>query len=237
MRHGPRRIASFGGRTADRVAYRYWPGAVALRRLRPQRRSPPAAKLAGHVGRCPIWNTWKDLLPTRISVAARFIAPASAMTKAPARHTWLRRYRRGSAFPSDSAAAAGPALRPRGATTPARRGCCPVRGIRRSGRTWGRPDISMSLWHRRSSRCRQARRVNQRRSNSPSVTHPVNASHSQGVNTSAGPSGFLESRIPTYPVASQAISTHSLPPLLCEDLNHSAPERSMVTACISLLSS
>lgn len=63
----------------------------------------------------------------------------------------------------------------------------------------------------------------------------VKAVHSAGLNTSAGPVGFLESRTPTSPASSQAASTQSPSPPLYDDLNHSAPDRPMVIAHISLL--
>src|SRR5262252_8081421 len=74
----------------------------------------------------------------------------------------------------------------------------------------------------------------QARSNSPSWTPRVNASHSAGVKISTGPSGRLLSRMaitwpePSFEPGTTAISTQAPPiPLLKDDLRQTAPVRSI----------
>src|SRR5215831_9546942 len=74
----------------------------------------------------------------------------------------------------------------------------------------------------------------QARSNSPSWTPRVNASHSAGVKISTGPSGRLLSRmaitwsLPSFEPGTTAISTQAPPsPLLEDDLRQVAPVRSI----------
>src|SRR5690606_27229995 len=64
------------------------------------------------------------------------------------------------------------------------------------------------------------------RSNSPSLTPPMNASHSLGVKIRTGPSWFLLSRMPTYPPERWATSTQAPLLALRALFFQTAPERS-----------